>query len=118
MSPDLTSSIVNLPKPPTGTFKITGLAMARSSSGARVACLSKSTVFLYNLEAEAFSVTLEKEIELESSNGWTGIALAGDFLAVWGFSDHKLVGFPCSAVYVIAHNTLATFLRYQRAKIS
>jgi hypothetical protein len=74
--------------------------LTRSSDGARLACLAESSVYIYTLSAGRLSVVLDKEIPLKqiqlmTNSGWSGIAVADNFVAAWGYSrvDHtKVVG--------------------------
>ncbi|KUJ15960.1 kinase-like protein [Mollisia scopiformis] len=84
---------ISLPPPAGSTFKITSMALTRSIYGARLACLSKSSIFIYTLMTKNLSGILDCKVDLPASNGWTGIAFAGNFLAAWGYDSGKLVYF-------------------------
>jgi hypothetical protein len=94
MSP--TPSIcVHLPKPLGSSLKITSIALTRSKNGAKLACLSKSSVYVYTLNAEGSTAGIEREVQLPvHDDGWSGVAIADNFLAAWGFSGRKKIVGP------------------------
>ena len=54
-----------------------------------MAYLAKSSVYIYKLDVNEQSASLEREVLLPQPHGWQGIAIAGNFLAAWGFYSHK-----------------------------
>jgi serine/threonine protein kinase len=99
LTPELPTSVESF-QLPKKSHKITSMALTRSSDGARLACLAESSVYIYTLSAGRLSVVLDKEIPLKqiqlmTNSGWSGIAVADNFVAAWGYSrvDHtKVVG--------------------------
>jgi hypothetical protein len=84
-------SCIHLPKAKGVKLKIISMSLTRMADGARLACLTKSSVYIYTLSAKGLSVTPDREISLTNHSGWKGIAIADDFLAVWGYSSGKVV---------------------------
>jgi len=83
------SNCVDLPKIKNKSLKMTSMALTRSNDGARFACLAKSSVYIYKLRVEELSVVLDQEIRLAAHSGWQEIAIAGNFIAAWGFLSSK-----------------------------
>lgn len=94
MNTKASSFVVNLPKAKGTSHKFTSFALTRGIGGARLACLSKSSVYIYSLNTERTCVSLDRqiplrEIPLTADSGWKGIAASGNFIAVWGYSISK-----------------------------
>jgi serine/threonine protein kinase len=85
------SSSIHLPFPDKASHKIVCMAITSCEDGGVLACLTKNAVYLYMLGAESLLAKFYKKILLPGQGGWTGISIAGHFMAVWGFSGGKLV---------------------------
>jgi serine/threonine protein kinase len=62
----------------------TAVAISHQNELTTAAYLVKDTVFLYTIDCQTISTNPQREFTLPNSNGWTGIALAGDYFAAWG----------------------------------
>lgn len=109
-------------------LKANYVALTCSNNEVRAAYLVKSSVYFYKMNVEESSDTFgqqksndteprrsddpgphkpqyfELEVELAQCNGWQGIAVAGDFLAAWGFSSKKLVSFVGHHLLLISND--------------
>ena len=78
-----------LPRPGSSPLRATAVAVTHSDSGIHVAYLAKSSVYIYKLDVNEQSASLGREVLLPQPHGWQGIAIAGNFLAAWGFYSHE-----------------------------
>ncbi|OCK99223.1 uncharacterized protein K441DRAFT_652569 [Cenococcum geophilum 1.58] len=78
-----------LPRPGSSPLRATAVAVTHSDSCIHVAYLAKSSVYIYKLDVNEQSASLEREVLLPQPHGWQGIAIAGNFLAAWGFYSHE-----------------------------
>jgi serine/threonine protein kinase len=114
---------ISLPQPAGGNMDITAMALTKSNDGPRLACLSKSSVFIYTLKLGDFKATPEPEIPLSASSGWKDIAIAGNFLVVWGFDGRRLVSWLLGSISISFTSFCGTdrytdlFLRYDKQTV-
>ena len=93
--------------------------VALSHSGDLVAYLIDSTVHLRQIDLTKEVSTPETPLQLDESKGWMRIAIAGSFLAAWGFggTKNRLVSAPDLGFnkYPILRS-VALFLRPKESK--
>jgi serine/threonine protein kinase len=89
------SESFTLPMPEDSKFKASHLALTSSCSSneIRAAYLGQSWVYVYSLDVEGMSARIEGRVELPQPAGWKDVAVAGHFLAVWGYHTEKMVNF-------------------------
>jgi len=103
---------IKLPRPRSLNLKATAVAVTHSNSGIRAAYLAKSSVYIYELDVNELSASLECEVLLPQPDGWQGVAIAGNFLAAWGFySNAKRVSLVSNHFALAFVFLMANFLR-------
>jgi hypothetical protein len=102
-----------LPHPGSSPLKATAVAETFLDGAIHVAYLAKSSVYIYKLDVNEQSASLEREVLLPQPHGWQGIAIAGNFLAAWGFYSHeRQVGFWSRIYILLTSVSLMTNLFY------
>jgi serine/threonine protein kinase len=80
----------------------TAVAISHYNEITTAAYLVKDTISLYTIDSQKVSTSPQREFALPSSNGWSGIALAGDYFAAWGHVPK--VGRLVSITFFVAYS--------------